>query len=293
MTPIATTDALRQTVTLNSGHAMPALGYGTWLTPDRQCPQLVEDAAQIGYRLFDTAQVYENEAGVGLGVRTALDQLGLERSDVFVTTKVTADLKQQVLAFNSIELSLSKLQMDYVDLVLIHAPRPWALMDKDPDTCGHFYEENRAVWQAFMDAVKTGWARSIGLSQFTVDDMEHLLADGTATVPAVLQTLAYPGNMPWDLMEYCTDKGITMQAFCPLGHGNVLKDPGLEAIAKKYGVSTAQLCLRYLLHKGLCAIPKTTNPDHMRQNTQLAFELDDTDIHAIDKMDLKAAIANV
>ncbi|WP_283712182.1 aldo/keto reductase family protein [Kribbibacterium absianum] len=288
--PVTQTDNLSSlTFTLNSGREMPAIGYGTWLTPDGDCPALVEQAAKDGYRLFDTAQVYENEAGVGNGVRHALDQLRLERGDVFVTTKVDADFKQQVLAYNSIHLSLDKLQMPYADLVLIHAPRPWKYMDEDPDTCGHFYDENRAVWLALEDAVKTGWTRSIGLSQFSVDDMEHLLADG-ATVPAVLQTCAYIGNMPWDLMEYCSDKGIQLQAFCPLGHGNVLKNDDLAAMATKYQVSTAQLCLRYLLQKGFAVIPKTVVPAHLQQNLELGFAIEDADVAALDKLNLKDAI---
>lgn len=288
--PVTQTDGLSDlTFTLNSGHEMPAIGYGTWLTPDGDCPALVEQAAKDGYRLFDTAQVYENEAGVGDGVRHALDALGLERSQVFVTTKVDADFKQQVLAYDSIHLSLDKLQMPYVDLVLIHAPRPWKYMDDDPDKCGHWYDENREVWQALIDAQKTDWTRSIGLSQFSVDDMEHLLADGAET-PAVLQTLAYVGNMPWDLMEFCSDKGIQLQAFCPLGHGDVLKNDDLVAVAQKYNVSTAQLCLRYLLQKGFAVIPKTTVPAHMQQNLELGFVIDDAEMAKLDKLDLKDAM---
>lgn len=284
--PLSSHDYLTETYKLNSGYELPKEGYGTWLTPDADCPTLVNEAIHLGYRLIDTAHDYNNEQGVGQGIHGAMKELGLKREDLFITTKVDANVLTHAEAAASISESLEKLQVDYVDLVLIHAPRPWDKMDKDPGPDGdHYYEKNKEVWSALEDAVKAQRVRSIGLSQFSVDDMNHLM-EHAAMCPAVLQTLAFAGDMPWDLMKYCHDEGIQLQAFCPLGHGRALDNADLEKIAGHYDASASQLCLRYLIQEGFSVIPKSTKVAHMRENTHLSFTITDDDIAVINKLDL-------
>lgn len=287
------TSYLTRTMSLPSGHTMPVEGYGTWLTPNNQAAGAVYQALNDGYRLIDTAHVYANERGVGEGLHRAMSDIGLERRDVFITTKIDADVITAEQATASIHESLRKLNVDYVDLILIHAPRPWQYMDEEPQTIDdHYYEKNRVVWRVLEDAVRQGQTRSIGVSQFSIDDMDHLM-DTTQIQPALLQTEAYPGNMPHDLMRYCHEHAMVIQAFCPLGHGCILHDPVLERVAAHYETSTAQLCLKYLIQYGFSVIPKSLNPAHITANTHLDFTISDDDMRVLDALDLTHALDNL
>lgn len=268
---------LQETCTLTNGVRMPGLGLGTWFIPDEQAPEAVRNAAELGYRHFDTAQAYGNERGVGEGVRTC----GLPREELFVTTKLAAEAKSYAEAKAAIDGSLERSGLAYFDLMLIHSPQPWA------DFRGGDYSEgNREAWRALEDAYRAGNLRAIGVSNFKEADLENLLAACTVS-PMVNQLLIHVGNTPFALIEYCKEKGILVEGYSPVAHGEILKRPELTAMAEKYGVSAAQLCIRYDLQLGVVPLPKTANPVHMRENAAVDFVISDADMERLKGLSLR------
>ncbi|WP_288806408.1 aldo/keto reductase [uncultured Novosphingobium sp.] len=262
--------------TLSNGVQVPQVGLGTWMIPDDEVAQVVRDALEIGYRHIDTAQAYANERGVGEGFRTS----GLARDAVFVTSKVRAEFKDYKSASESIDTSLQQMGMDYLDLLLIHSPQPWADFRSD----GDFDQGNLEAWRAMEDAHKAGKLRAIGVSNFEHADIENLLTNGTVA-PVVNQVLAHIGSTPFDLIDYCQDKGILVEAYSPVGHGAVLKNATIGEIAKAYDVGIAQLCIRYCLQLGLLPLPKTANPNHLRSNIGLEFTISAADMATLKAID--------
>lgn len=261
---------LRETQTLSNGVEIPVLGLGTWLLDDEQAADAVVAALAAGYRHIDTAQAYGNEAGVGEGLRRS----GIAREDVFVTTKVAAEHKDYASAAASIERSREAVGLEYLDLVIIHSPQPWAAVNQSDD---RFYEGNREAWRALEDAYEVGTVRAIGVLNFQIGDVENLLDQGRVA-PMVNQVLCHVGNTPAELIAWCKERGIAMEAYSPVAHGAVLGNEAVAAIAARYGVSTAQLCIRYCLQLGLIALPKTANPAHMADNAAVDFEIADEDM---------------
>ncbi|EPQ73147.1 aldo/keto reductase [Mycobacterium marinum] len=266
---------LNETYTLSNGVSIPKLGLGTWFIDDDNAAQAVRDAVQIGYRNIDTAQVYGNERGVGEGVRTA----SVPPNELFVTTKLAAEIKDYDAAAAAIDGSLSTLGLDHIDLMLIHSPQPW-----NDFRGGAYADGNRAAWRALEDAYQAGKLRSIGVSNFEKTDLDNIL--GSCTVaPHVNQILVHAGNTPADLIAYCESQDILVEAYSPIAHGEILKNQDLAAIAEKYGVSVPQLCIRYTLQLGAVSLPKTANPDHMRSNAQVDFVIADEDMDALRNLD--------
>ncbi len=262
---------LDETYTLSNGVEIPKLGLGTWLIDDDKAAEAVRAAIEVGYRNIDTAQAYGNERGVGEGVRTS----GVDRGDLFVSTKLAAEVKDYDGAVASIEGSLETMGLDYVDLMLIHSPQPWA------DFRGGDYSEgNREAWRALEDANKEGKVRSIGVSNFLEADLENILGSCTV-VPHVNQLLVHAGNTPSELLDYCADKGILVEAYSPIAHGEILDNEQVQEMAARYGVSVPQLCIRYTIQLGTVSLPKTANPEHMRANTEVDFEISDEDMAAL------------
>ena len=265
---------------LNNGVKIPALGLGTWLLNDEQTEQAVIDAISLGYRHIDTAQAYANEKGVGEGVRKS----GVDRQELFITTKVAAEEKTYEGAAASIDESLRKTGLDYFDLMIIHSPQPWKEVNQLDD---RYFEGNIQAWKALEAAYKAGKVRAIGVSNFLREDLENLL-ENTEIKPMVNQVLCHIGNTPLELIEFCQSKEIKVEAYSPIGHGAILNRKDVKAIATKYDVSVAQLSLKYALQLGIVVIPKTSNPDHMKNNAELDFEISDADMEtlkAIEKID--------
>lgn len=265
---------------LNNGVKIPALGLGTWLLNDEQTEQAVIDAIALGYRHIDTAQAYGNEKGVGEGVRKS----GVDRQELFITTKVAAEEKTYEGAAASIDESLRKTGLDYFDLMIIHSPQPWKEVNQLDD---RYFEGNIQAWKALEAAYKAGKVRAIGVSNFLREDLENLL-ENTEIKPMVNQVLCHIGNTPLELIEFCQSKEIKVEAYSPIGHGAILNRKDVKAIATKYDVSVAQLSLKYALQLGIVVIPKTSNPDHMKNNAELDFEISDADMEtlkAIEKID--------
>jgi diketogulonate reductase-like aldo/keto reductase len=201
------------------------------------------------------------------------------REELFVTTKVDAGLKTYAEAKASIDASLQALGLDVIDLMIIHSPQPWA----DFHSGQHFFEGNLEVWRALEEAHAAGKLRAIGVSNFERADLDNIL-DNASIKPAVNQLLAHVGATPFDLIAYCEQNGMLVEAYSPVAHGAMLNDAGVQAIAEPLGVTVPQLCIRYCLQLGLLPLPKAANPEHMRSNAALDFEI------AAEDMDtLKAA----
>ncbi|MGG3154114.1 aldo/keto reductase [Priestia megaterium] len=261
-----------ETYKLSNGVEMPLLGLGTWLLDDEQAAQAVRDAVSNGYRHIDTAQAYMNEVGIGEGIRSS----GVEREELFITTKVAAEAKTYEEVTESINESLTKIGLDYIDLLIIHSPQPWTEFREE----NRYFEENKEAWKAMEDAYKAGKVKAIGLSNFLQDDIENILSS-CEIKPMVNQVLVHVSNTPLDLIEFCQKNDILVEAYSPIAHGAVLDNKEIKVIADKYGVSVAQLCLRYDIQLGLAVIPKTANPDHMRINAELDFVISDADMEIL------------
>lgn len=260
-------------ITLSNGVEIPRLGLGTWLLDDAQAATAVKAAVETGYRLIDTAQAYGNEAGVGEGVRNC----GISRDQLFVGTKLAAEHKDYATAAASIDESLAKAGLDYFDLMIIHSPQPWVEVNQSED---RHEEGNCEAWAALEDAYKAGKLRAIGVSNFQVPDIRNIL-DSCTVAPMVNQVLAHVGNTPKELIDWCQANGIAVEAYSPVAHGAVLNNAEVTAMAQKYGVSVAQLCIRYCLQLGLVALPKSGNPEHIKANAQVDFAISDDDMQTL------------
>ncbi|RBR31254.1 aldo/keto reductase [Enterococcus cecorum] len=258
---------------LNNGVVIPQLAFGTWLIDDDKVTDAVKSALQMGYRHIDTAQAYGNERGVGEGVR----QSGIPRDEIFITSKVAAEHKSYESAAKSIDDTLALMKMDYLDMMIIHSPQPWKEVNQSEN---RYKKENQEVWRALEDALEAGKLRAIGVSNFLEEDVQNILK--TARIkPQVNQILAHISNTPLDLIQYCQNEGIAVEAYSPVAHGEALKNEKIVAMAKKYGVSVAQLCIRYCIQLDMIVLPKTANPDHMRENADLDFEISQEDMREL------------
>ena len=259
-----------ETVILSNGVVVPQLALGTWMIDDAKAAEAVRAAVAIGYRHVDTAQAYANERGVGEGIRTC----GIPREELFVTSKVAAEHKTYEAAAASIDETLRQMELDYLDMMIIHSPQPWVEVNQSEN---RYIEGNRAAWRALEDAMKAGKLRAIGVSNFLKEDIDSLWE--TAEIePMVNQILCHISNTPLDLIDYCRSKGIALEAYSPVAHGEALKNPAIRTMAEKYGVSIPQLCIRYDLQLGMIALPKTANPDHMKSNGEVEFTISDEDM---------------
>ena len=262
-----------KTLALSNGIVVPQLALGTWFIDDDKAAEAVREAVKIGYRHVDTAQAYANERGVGEGVRTA----GIPREELFVTTKVAAEHKDYESAARSIDESLAAMGLDYLDMMIIHSPQPWVEVNQSDD---RYFEGNLEVWRALTDAYKAGKIRAIGVSNFQKEDIDNIW-DNAEVKPMVNQVLCHISNTPLDLIDYCQSKGIVMEAYSPVAHGEALKNPKIAEMAAKYGVTIPQLCIRYDLQLGMITLPKTANPEHMKSNADVDFEISSEDMEAL------------
>ncbi|TNF37939.1 MAG: aldo/keto reductase [Deltaproteobacteria bacterium] len=263
---------LQDTYTLPNGVEIPKLGLGTWMIPNETVAQAVVDAVALGYRHIDTAQAYVNEAGVGDGVRAS----GVPREQLFVTTKLAAEIKSYDEAVAAIDGSLQALGLEFIDMMLIHSPQPWMQYGE----ADRFLAGNREAWRALEDAYEAGKLRAIGVSNFVAGDLDNLLSS-CRVKPMVNQVLAHISNTPAELIRYSQDQGLLVEAYSPIAHGELLKNPVVGAMAEKYGVSVPQLSIRYTLQLGLLPLPKTANPAHMKDNAAVDFTISDEDLEVL------------
>jgi len=268
-----------ETFTMNNGIKIPKLALGVWEIDDDKVADAVENAVAIGYRHIDTAQAYGNERGVGEGVKKA----NVSRENIFVNSKVAAEHKNYNSAKESIDETLNKMGLDYLDMMIIHNPQPWAEVNQSSDR--HF-EGNLEAWRAMEDAVKAGKLKTIGVSSFEKEDLDNLIKNSD-TKPAVNQVQVHIGETPMDIIKYSQDNGIVVEAFSPIAHGAAMNDPMIKDMAAKYNVSVPQLCIRYDWQLNVVVLPKTGNPDHMKSNADIDFEISAEDMKtlmAVDQM---------
>ncbi|RBW68402.1 aldo/keto reductase [Bacillus taeanensis] len=268
---------LKENYTLSNGIEIPKLGLGTWKIENKDVAQVVVDAVKIGYRHIDTAQAYANESGVGEGIRAC----GVNREDLFITTKLAAEVKSYEEAVSSIDQSLEAMGLDYIDMMIIHSPQPWMEFGEED----RFFEGNREAWRALEEAYEAGKLRAIGVSNFQKEDLDNILSACTVK-PMVNQVLAHISNTPTGLIQYTQEQGILVEAYSPIAHGELFKNQKVVEIADKYGVSVPQLSIRYDLQLGLLPLPKTANPEHMKNNADVAFVISEDDMEFLKNVEV-------
>ena len=260
--------------TLNNGIKIPAIGFGTWQVADgEEGYNSCLLALKSGYRHIDTAFAYGNEQSVA----RAIADSGLSRDEVFITTKLPADIKSYEGAKEYFEASLKNLGTNYLDLYLIHAPWPWSNVGSD---CT---DGNIDVWKAMIELYNEGKVRSIGVSNFHPADIQALI-DATGFVPAVNQIRFFIGNTQNEIYEYCKERNILIEAYSPLATGAIVEHGDLSALAQKYNVSVAQLCIRFCIEKGTLPLPKSVNEARIKQNLEVDFEISKEDMQYLDSL---------
>ena len=277
--------SLTDTFTLSNGVKMPGIGFGTYKSVDgNDAEESVRTAIACGMRHIDCAAFYKNEEGSGRGIRIGMEENGLSRSDIFVTSKVWTNDKAYDDAVRSCRKSLSDLGLEYLDLLLVHWPA-------DDHAYPDWKEMNFDTWRAFTDLYKDGLVRAIGVSNFWPEHLEPLM--DTEVPPMVNQIEYHPGYMqngysgycPEDVAAYSKELGLIVEAWSPLGRAKVLDDPLLLSIAEKYGKTVSQICLRWEVQHEIVPLPKSVHKERIKENTEVFdFELSDDDMDLIDKM---------
>lgn len=266
------------TYRLANGVDIPCLGFGTWQTPDGDVAvSSVRCAIEAGYRHIDTAQAYGNEGSVGQGIRES----GIDRKDLFITTKLWNRNHSYELTLSTFDESMKKLGLDYLDLFLIHWPNPIAFRD-------HWQQANAESWKAMEKLYEEGRIRAIGVSNFRPHHLEALAQ--TANVkPMVNQIRLCPGDTQDEVVDYCRKQGMLLEAYSPLGVGRIFEVPEMQKLAEKYGRSIAQVCIRWSLQRGYLPLPKSVTPSRIQENLRVFdFELEAADVQLI--ADLKGCV---
>ncbi|MDE5855504.1 MAG: aldo/keto reductase [Anaeroplasmataceae bacterium] len=260
--------------TLSNGIKIPAVGFGTWQVKDgKEAYESVKWALEAGYRHIDTASVYGNEVSVA----KAIEDSGIDRKDIFITTKLPATIKTYEEALDSFNTSLKNLNTDYIDLYLIHAPWPWS------DVGGDYTEGNIEAWKAIIHLYQQKKIRAIGVSNFHVKDIEALIK-ATNVKPMVNQIRYFIGNTQETITSYCQANGILVEAYSPLATGQILENETLKKLAEKYHTTIAKICLRYCYQKNTLPLPKSVHKERIYDNLDFDFEIDKEDMDFLDSL---------
>lgn len=261
--------------TLSNNVSIPELGFGTWQTPNGDVAvSAVKKASEVGYRHIDTAQGYKNEDSVG----QAIKESGIPREEIFLTTKLWNENHSYDLVLSSFEESLKKLQTDYIDLFLIHWPNPVKFRD-------NWQSANAETWRAMEELYQAGKIKAIGVSNFLPHHFEELKK--TATIfPMVNQIFLAPGELQKEVVSYCQEHNVLLEAYSPLGTGKIFDVPEMQELSDKYGKTIAQIAIRWSLQHGFLPLPKSVTPSRIEENLAVFdFELSDEDMQRIDQLD--------
>ena len=256
-------------VILNNGTEIPEIGFGTWQTTE-SVQETVKIALEVGYRHIDTADIYGNEAQIG----EAIEESGIARKDLYLTTKIWNSNRSAHGVKYSLEQSLKKLKTDYLDLLLIH----WPANAKQFE---NWKEINAETWKAMEELYKSGVVKTIGVSNFMLPHLEALL-ETAEVIPAVNQIEFHPGYVQQGVVDFCKENGIAIEAWSPIGSGRLLKNEELKEIADHYGVSPAILCIQFCLQSGVIVLPKSENPENIKNNLLFErFKITESDMKAL------------
>ncbi|MFB8581492.1 MULTISPECIES: aldo/keto reductase [Enterococcus] len=261
--------------TLSNNVSIPELGFGTWQTPNGDVAvSAVKKALEVGYRHIDTAQGYKNEDSVG----QAIKESGIPREEIFLTTKLWNENHSYDLVLSSFEESLKKLQTDYIDLFLIHWPNPVKFRD-------NWQSANAETWRAMEELYQAGKIKAIGVSNFLPHHFEELKK--TATIfPMVNQIFLAPGELQKEVVSYCQEHNVLLEAYSPLGTGKIFDVPEMQELSDKYGKTIAQIAIRWSLQHDFLPLPKSVTPSRIEENLAVFdFELSDEDMQRIDQLD--------
>lgn len=251
-------------------------GLGFWQIAKSDAKRVFIEGYEVGYRHFDTAIVYGNEKEIG----EAIKELNINRDDFWLTSKIPAEIKNYKAAKKAIDESLERLGVEYLDLMLIHAPKPWALMFLPGP---RFHKGNLEVWRAMVDAKKEGKIKNLGVSNFNIEDIKNI-TDNSDEPIFTNQIRISVGHVPSEVTKYCLDNNILVEAYSPLGVGKLINNPTIEEMAKKYNVSAAQVCLKYTDMLNTLPLPRSRSKAHMENNFHFDFPLSKEDKEILDKL---------
>lgn len=266
--------SLSDVYVLSNNVKIPCIGFGTWQSPDGEVAiSSVEEAIRVGYRHIDTAAIYGNEESVGIAIKNS----NIPREEIFVTSKVWNTDQGYDSTLKAFDKSLRKLGLDYLDLYLIHWPVPKIFKD-------NWEKISIETWRAFEKLYKDGKVRAIGVSNFKPHHIQNLI-DNCEIVPMVNQIQLHPGLNQEEIVKYCRENNILIEAYSPFGTGNIFSINDLDHIAEKYNKTVAQICLRWSLQKGHLPLPKSVTPSRILENTKIFdFEIDEEDMNFIDNL---------
>jgi len=262
----------REKIELNNGNYIPSIGFGTSLITGEECIKVIEKAIKVGYRHIDTAVAYKNELEIGQAIKNS----DIKREELFITSKVWKNSMGYENTLKSFNNTLKNLNLDYVDLFLIHWPK------------NNNKKLNIETWKALEKMHKEGKAKNIGVSNFLKEHL-NIILDNCEIMPTVNQIEFHPGLIRKETVDFCKKKNIVLEAWAPLGKGKMLKNETLIDIAQKYNKSVAQLCLKWCLQNQVIPLPKSENEERMKQNLELFdFEITKEDMDIINNMEFFA-----
>ncbi|MBE6493955.1 MAG: aldo/keto reductase [Methanosphaera stadtmanae] len=261
---------------LSNGVKIPKIGFGTAMMDNLTTQSTVKKAIDLGYRLIDTAYIYENEVGVG----NAINSSDIDRKELFVTTKIDPSAKNYLDAKQNLDKSFQNLNSDYIDLLLIHSPQPWNEFRGE----NHYLKENIAIWKLLEEFYESDLVRAIGVSNFQKIDLDNLI-DNCEIKPMVNQVLAHISNTPFDIIDYSRNEEVLVEAYSPLANSKILNNPNLQIMAEEYDVTVAQLCIKYCIELGLLPIVKSEDTEHMKENLDFNFKISHLDMEYLEHIE--------